>query len=176
MEHTEDTQDITDLYRRDPRRGFDRLYRDLAGRLTTYLRRAFTLGDEEIADVVHDAFLPWVETPEKMAGVRNPRSYLFSTARYLAIQKKRAAARTVTDEALETLSHPCPTGGVESGLDIRAALQGLPEEQREAVTLKIWGDLTFEEIAEIQEVALQTVASRYRYGLQKLEEKLAWTE
>jgi len=40
------------------------------------------------------------------------------------------------------------------------------------VTLKIWGELTFAEIAEALEIPANTAASRYRYGLAELR-KLA---
>jgi RNA polymerase sigma-70 factor, ECF subfamily len=175
-----ESTDLAALYRRDPRRGFDLLYHSLAGRITTFVKRAFNLNEEEIADVVHDAFLPWVESPGKMAAVGNPRSYLFSTARFLAIRKKRDTTRTTPDDDLDRLpqqgARATATTAAELELDVQAALRGLPTEQREVVTMKIWGDLTFEEIAEIQGVALQTAASRYRYALQKLKENLAWTE
>ena len=41
---------------------------------------------------------------------------------------------------------------------------------KEVVTLKIWGELTFDEIARILDESLNTVASRYRYALQKLKD------
>ena len=39
---------------------------------------------------------------------------------------------------------------------------------REVITLKIWGGLTFAEIAEALELNPHTAASRYRYGLEEL--------
>jgi RNA polymerase sigma-70 factor (ECF subfamily) len=44
----------------------------------------------------------------------------------------------------------------------------LPAEQREVITLKVWGDLTFSEIGEALEIPANTAASRYRYGLAEL--------
>jgi len=44
------------------------------------------------------------------------------------------------------------------------------------VFLKIWSDLSFEEIAELQNVPLQTAASRYRYAIAKLKEILKWNQ
>ena len=49
-----------------------------------------------------------------------------------------------------------------------AKLQELPVEQREVIVLKLWGDLTFQQIAETTGAPLNTVAARYRYGLAKL--------
>jgi len=51
---------------------------------------------------------------------------------------------------------------------IQGALAGLPAEQREVITLKLWGDLTFSEIGEALEIPANTAASRYRYGLAEL--------
>ena len=48
----------------------------------------------------------------------------------------------------------------------------LPPEQKEVLTLKIWGELTFDEIGRTLDLSLNTVASRYRYALQKLKEWL----
>ena len=50
------------------------------------------------------------------------------------------------------------------------AVERLPDQQKEVVTLKIWGELTFDEIARILDESLNTVASRYRYALQKLKD------
>ena len=41
---------------------------------------------------------------------------------------------------------------------------------KEVLTLKIWGELTFDEIARTLDLSLNTVASRYRYALSKLKE------
>jgi RNA polymerase sigma-70 factor (ECF subfamily) len=47
-------------------------------------------------------------------------------------------------------------------------LASLPLEQREVITLKIDGGLTFAQIAEILHVNPNTAASRYRYAMEKL--------
>ncbi len=48
----------------------------------------------------------------------------------------------------------------------------LPPEQRAVVHLKLWEELTFEAIAEALDLPANTAASRYRYGLDKLRERL----
>ncbi len=57
---------------------------------------------------------------------------------------------------------------VESRLAVEKALQHLPEEQREAVVLKVFHDLKFEEIAVIQGSPVSTVKSRLYMGFEKL--------
>jgi RNA polymerase sigma-70 factor, ECF subfamily len=60
----------------------------------------------------------------------------------------------------------------ERASQIEAALKTLPEYYREVISLKIWGDLTFEEIAETLDIPMNTAASRYRYALEKLRRTL----
>jgi len=52
----------------------------------------------------------------------------------------------------------------------------LPTEQSEVVVLKIWEAMTFSQIAEVLEISPSTVASRYRYGLEKLAATLHTTK
>ena len=52
------------------------------------------------------------------------------------------------------------------------AIERLPKEQSEVLMLKIWGDLTFDEISRTLDLSLNTVASRYRYALQKLKDSV----
>jgi len=52
------------------------------------------------------------------------------------------------------------------------AMTQLPDIYREVITLKIWGELTFAEIAQSLEIPANTAASRYRYGIAELR-KLA---
>jgi RNA polymerase sigma-70 factor (ECF subfamily) len=51
---------------------------------------------------------------------------------------------------------------------IQSAMSQLPDIYREVVTLKVWGELTFAEIASTLGIPANTAASRYRYGLEEL--------
>ncbi|HEY0548818.1 MAG TPA: sigma factor-like helix-turn-helix DNA-binding protein, partial [Verrucomicrobiae bacterium] len=48
----------------------------------------------------------------------------------------------------------------------------LPTEQRAVAHLKLWEGLTFEVIAETLGISPNTAASRYRYAIDKLRERL----
>jgi RNA polymerase sigma-70 factor (ECF subfamily) len=54
---------------------------------------------------------------------------------------------------------------------IEEAMLHLPQIYREVVTLKVWGELTFAEIAEALDIPANTAASRYRYGLTELRKR-----
>lgn len=57
---------------------------------------------------------------------------------------------------------------------LRGAVEELSEKLREVIVMKIWGGLTFAEIAEVLKVSHNTAASRYRYALEQLERKLSY--
>lgn len=52
------------------------------------------------------------------------------------------------------------------------ALRRVPEDQREVLVLKIWGELTFQQIADELGIPPNTAASRYRYALAALRQQL----
>lgn len=56
---------------------------------------------------------------------------------------------------------------------VQSALAGLPAEQREIVHLKVYESQTFQEIAALLGIPANTAASRYRYAIEKLRERLA---
>ena len=63
---------------------------------------------------------------------------------------------------------PARDDAPEERLAIQAALLALPAEQREVVHLKVFEGLTFQEIAEFTDESIHTIASRYRYALEKM--------
>ena len=68
----------------------------------------------------------------------------------------------------EPLVEPIGDDDPELRLTVEAALRSLPPEQREVVHLKVFEGLTFQEIAGITGESINTVASRYRYAIDKM--------
>ena len=52
------------------------------------------------------------------------------------------------------------------------ALLEIPSEQREVIQMKVYEKMTFQQIAEILDISANTVASRYRYAMDKLRKLL----
>jgi RNA polymerase sigma-70 factor (ECF subfamily) len=55
---------------------------------------------------------------------------------------------------------------------LNRAMSHLPYEQREVVVLHLQGNLKFTQIAEMRSTSVNTIRSRYRYGLDKLRSVL----
>jgi RNA polymerase sigma-70 factor (ECF subfamily) len=73
--------------------------------------------------------------------------------------------------AAESWFEPTPEGD-ERASRLEEAVVQLPSEQREVLVLKIWGELTFAQIAEQLGVSAHTAASRYRYTLERMRQNL----
>jgi RNA polymerase sigma-70 factor (ECF subfamily) len=99
-------------------------------------------------------------------------AYLCQAVRNSVMTHRRTRTREVALNDGEPSWLEARSGSLEAGLAVEAAVQRLPEEQREVVVLRVWGQLTFLEIAEALELSPNTVASRYRYGLTKLRDIL----
>ena len=56
---------------------------------------------------------------------------------------------------------------------VRQLIEELPEEQREVIVLRIYGDLSFKEIAELTSVSINTALGRMRYGLINLRRMIS---
>lgn len=59
---------------------------------------------------------------------------------------------------------------------VARALEKLPLEQREVVVLRLQGDMKFRQIAGMLDITVNTVQSRYRYGMDKLRHLLSKKE
>ncbi len=138
-----------------------------AGKLLLFARQQ-TRCEADAQDLVQEAM---VESWRRCAGHGTPPLPLvFATIRRRAIDLARRGERRLRREELSQSIGPVewfdarPEDREMTQL-IQSALQQLPGDQREVITLKVWGGLTFAEIADALEVPANTAASRYRYGL-----------
>jgi RNA polymerase sigma-70 factor, ECF subfamily len=160
-------------------RGLDlrRLYDEHAQALYAFLLN-LTRDEADTRDLLHDVFVKLARDPELLASVRDERAFLIRLAHNAAIDLiRRHGTRDKTREqfAAEIISPFAPAGDPDEQtfrVVLAGALAELPPEQRVVVHLKLWDGLTFEQIAGALDIPLNTAASRYRYGLDKLREQL----
>ena len=143
---------------------YERLYEAQAAQLLLY-GRALGLGHSEAEDVLQDTFVALMQLPVEP---EKPVNYCIRTFRNKALNYRRGLWRRL---ARELESRAWFERGTHESPRERAAmhcLSQLPPEQREVIVLKIWNQLTFENIAELLEISPNTIAGRYRYGIQKI--------
>ncbi|MBE2288898.1 MAG: sigma-70 family RNA polymerase sigma factor [Chitinophagaceae bacterium] len=56
---------------------------------------------------------------------------------------------------------------------VRKLVEGLPEEQREVIVLRMYADLSFKEISELTGVSINTALGRMRYALINMRKLIA---
>ena len=155
----------------------ERLYDEHAQPLFAFLLN-FTRDEADTRDLLQEIFVKLTREPKLLAGVREERAFLIRLAHNAAIdliRRRGTRERTKENFAAETVSIFAPTSDPDEKLfreELADALGELPEEQRTVVHLKLWGGLTFEEIAAALAIPPNTAASRYRYALDKLRGRL----
>jgi RNA polymerase sigma-70 factor (ECF subfamily) len=135
-----------------------------------------TRNEADTRDLLQEVFAKLVRKPDLLRGVTEPRAFLLRLAHNAAIdlvRRVQARGNVITrlgDEPIFASTDDPDVRAFRAALT--AALAELPIEQRAVVHLKLWEGFTFESIAETLDVPLNTAASRYRYGLDKLRERL----
>jgi RNA polymerase sigma-70 factor (ECF subfamily) len=139
--------------------------------------RQWTRSVADAEDVVQEAFVRFWRHQRQLPG--EPMALLVTSVRRAAIDLARRETRRVAREDFTA-------GGIEDNVPvfqtplegddrrgaIETSLRQLPPDQREVLVLKIWGELTFEQIGAQLEISPNTAASRYRYALVALRKEL----
>ncbi len=153
---------------------FRLIYKKYADDLLTLA--ANLLNDKADAeDVVQDVFISFVQSVEKFRLTGNLKGYLATCVAnrsrdYIRRNKRRqTAAVNEPEQAISDAKNPVQLVICSEELQkLSHAMTELPYEQREAIVLRLHGDLRFRQIAKLQNISIKTAQSRYRYGLDKL--------
>lgn len=143
---------------------------------------------EEAEDITSEFFIRLWEKSESYRGGSGHKGWMATIARNLAIdyirKRKREevvdfSAERETEEGGQHFSARSAVRGeskieksvedqVLADISMEEALSQLKESERQVVHMKIIADMTFQEIADILEEPLGTVAWRYREAVKKL--------
>jgi RNA polymerase sigma-70 factor (ECF subfamily) len=147
---------------------------DTHGAALILLARQWVSSRADAEDVVQEAFVRFWRSRER---IEEPVSYIYSCVKHCALDWQRGRCRQHRREA--AIARPeaeslltAPIELDERRIAIETALRSLPENQAEVLVMKIWGGLSFPQIAAALGTSDNTAASRYRYALAKLREQL----
>ena len=126
-------------------------------------------------DVVHDVFVSFAQSADKLQLRKSLRSYLSTSV----ANRVRSLGRAKVEQAvqLDSAGIAGPDSArpdryaisKEQAQRVGSALAELSYKQREVIILHLQSGLKFKEIAKAQGVSINTIQSRYRYGLNKLQ-------
>ena len=153
---------------------YERLARPAYGLIRTVLRDP-AQSEEVVQEVLLEVWRPasrfdparggaatWVLTIAHRRAVDRVRSEAAAAGREQRTSRVPAAGDAVTDSVEATLDAEL----------LRRCLDGLSDVQRESITLAYYGGYTYPEVAKLLEVALGTIKSRIRDGLNRLRDCL----
>jgi RNA polymerase sigma-70 factor (ECF subfamily) len=155
----------------------EQLYEEHAPALFSFVLN-LTRNEADTRDVLQEVFVKLARRPELFEGVKSPRGFLLRLAHNQAIdlmrrnkvrEKTSASLARELENAFASSDDP-DEQAFRTGL--MEAMGELPPDQRAVMHLKLWERLTFDQIADLLHISPNTVASRYRYGLDKLRERL----
>jgi RNA polymerase sigma factor (sigma-70 family) len=146
-----------------------RLWDEHLGALVLYARQWCDAPE----DVVQEAFLLLVR---QVVAPENPIGWLYRVVRNRAINTARSRGRQSRRETAaaargELWFEPAEGDRLDAAAAADALTQ-LPIEQREVIVARVWGGLSFEEIARLSEMSLSKVYRSYQRGLAALRERL----
>jgi RNA polymerase sigma-70 factor (ECF subfamily) len=155
----------------------ERLYDEHAQALFAFLLN-FTRDENDTRDLLQEIFSRLAREPGLLRGARDERAFLIRFAHNAAIDlmRRRGTRQKYHDQFSE---EDVSIFAADENPDVAAfreslsrALAELPDDQRAVVHLKLWESLTFEQIATALDISPNTAASRYRYGIDKMRERL----
>ena len=155
----------------------ERLYDEHAQPLYAFLLN-LTRDEADTRDLLQEVFVKLARDPNLLRNVREERAFLIRLVHNAAIdlmRRRGTRERTRENFAAEIVSAFAPANDPDEETfrnELAAALAELPPEQRAVAHLKLWEGLTFEQIAMALEIPPNTAASRYRYALDKLRDRL----
>jgi RNA polymerase sigma-70 factor (ECF subfamily) len=132
-----------------------------------------------VEDVLHDVFVNFSSQAGHFELKGSLKGYLAiciaNRARNVNRQGRPISAEQVDEDGPRTSGQPNPletAGHREQRCIVACALAKLPQEQRQVIVLHVLGGIRFREIAHQTGESINTVQSRYRYGLRKLQSLL----
>jgi RNA polymerase sigma-70 factor, ECF subfamily len=153
------------------------LYERHADALYAFIRAR--LNDHaEAADVMHEVFLEVWRSAERFAGRSTVRSWMCAIARHKTIDSRRRSTRVVMADADHSLSDdaPDPHARLETARDaacVHACISALNACHRSAIHLAFFEELSYDDIAAIEDVPVGTIKTRIHRAKQLLRRRLA---
>ena len=127
-------------------------------------------------DCLQDVFVSFAETAGGVRIRRNLKGYLLSCVAnrardHLRKKERRPHCRWEDLDYVSVENSSAKEAvGREEGAKLFEVMAKLPLEQRQVITLHLQGEMKFREIASVLGESVNTVQSRYRYGIEKLRD------
>lgn len=127
----------------------------------------FSLSD----DVVQETYIKLTERAKQYTPKTNAKAWVLTVARNTALDMLRHRKYEMPDENIsDDISDRFDESSVVLSMQIKKALDGLSDEDRQVVTLKAYAGLRHEEIAKIMGISTEAAKKKYQRAVKKMKE------
>jgi len=175
-------RELVDRLRQGDRDALRRIYEKYKDDLLT-IAGCMLADRADAEDCLHDVFVSLAGDSVRVRPDGKLKGYLVTSVANRSRDRLRGrkrrdragktAGRTGGEIAQEAADPAAPMIEWEETHRLYRAIAALPAEQRTVITLRLHGEMTFDEIARQEGVSNNTIRSRHRYGLEKLRSLLA---
>ena len=151
------------------RRIYEKYKNELLGLAISLLR------DRSLAeDIVHDTFVSFAAAAGSFHLSGSLKGYLSTCVANRARDRNRLRSPQNSEAGAIQTAGTSSDGPMENAInaeeskEVQDLLDQLPYEQREVIVLHLHQEMRFRDIAKAIGISINTVQSRYRYGLDKL--------
>lgn len=130
----------------------------------------------DVEDVLQNLYVKILENPNHFNDIANKQAYLYRIVcnECTDILRSKANVDLLNNDGLASLDiETLQAENFEEEFKMINRLLGiLPMEQSEVIRLRHHSNLSFREIADIMDVSLPSAKARYRYGIEKIRNRL----
>ncbi len=151
-------EELMDEIRRGRRAAFETLFDRYRDSIWRFFRRR-TADPGRAEELAQDTFVAVLDGAARYERRGSFRSYLFGIAYNVLLADRRKASHRVTDPLDAEPADP-DAGDPDRGIWVRDALALLDEHDREVLMLREYEQLSYQEIADLRGLPLNTVRSQ----------------
>ena len=126
-------------------------------------------------DMAQDVFVKVWHHRSRLDANKSIKAYLFTAAGNeikMFLRKKQVRDAHATEKQATAITYSLPITDFDTKAAVDTAIQALPENLRTVFVLHRYDQMTYREIAEIQQVSIKTVESRMSKALKSLRNAL----
>lgn len=126
---------------------------------------------EDAEDVLQDTYIKICLNADAYTSQGKPMAWIFTIARNLSLMKLRGRNRTedIPDYEWEQIAAGNTAFRTEDQIVLQAALSKISEEESQIVVMHAVSGMKHREIAEVMDMPLATVLSKYNRAIKKLK-------
>ena len=146
-------------------------------RLYNYGKK-FTNNELLIEDTIQEVLMEIWKTRNRLSSVEFPVTYFYSSFRYLLFRNLRADQKIVNvepeDEGVFSIDHFIIIGENDTLLKekLNKSIAGLTSRQREAIFLRFYEGLSYQEVAEVMNITVKATYKIMARALQEMKDNL----